>query len=88
MCSLRYFAALLYAFIDAVARRIIASSKPHLHLAVPAAMHVKTRGDKVYLCRLSFAAHDVARYHHSLQLLPCLLLLILVQFCPSTNRDP
>jgi len=49
---------------------------------------VKTRDNKVYLCRLSFAAHDVARYHHSLQLLPCLLLLILVQFCPSTNSDP
>ena len=50
MCSLRCFAAHLFALIDADARRIIASLKPHLRGAVPAALHVETRSDKVPLC--------------------------------------
>ena len=49
-CSLRCFAAHLFALIDAGARRIIAILKTNLHLAVPAAMHVETRGGKVPLC--------------------------------------
>ena len=84
-CSLRYLVALLLALIDAVARRIVASLTPHLHLALCNACGT-TEVTKVDLVR--FAAHDIAWNDRSLQLLPCLLLLVPIQFGLPTNSDP